>query len=396
MAEPPHRPPKRLPPPNRGGFTPRTKGERSNIKRPPPVPSWLERARKRLAMEDGYVPMPPQPAPNPPSPIPIPKSIPAKTPWPPWNRPKQTTVLPTNLGGGIPPFFPPHPQPLPTPFQMPAPRPVPVPVPVPPQPPVPAPQQPQGTPEDTSIMPPLADFLYRFSTGFAAVRNRQPRGLCGVQAIVDSLSFQRVLPQGMPLPSHTDLIDVYNRELARGRYRMVFDIHPEDASMPGPYQAEILSDVLTQWGRQYPHLPPLVLGFYERNNRPFSLTAPEPNTRIVWIYNSRDHWEGLRTWRNDTSLTRLFRQYGHELFQNEVAPEWFIQLVQRREARIKAPVWNPGPFPKRPFPFREVNWGSHYQNEGGGEEYDDDDEDHVDPLSNPRGGPDLRPRRGGY
>ncbi|KAI0848576.1 hypothetical protein F5Y00DRAFT_262363 [Daldinia vernicosa] len=203
---------------------------------------------------------------------------------------------------------------------------------------------------DDSQLPPLADFLYRFIWGFAVIRNYVERGLCGMQALIDSLQCQRILPDGVYLPSMNDLLQIYRQNVSRGTYDVSFEVHPEDRNMPGPFQAEILSHIISEWSRIYssppflPHeeteesrlqrrVPPLIAGFHSDGEMPFTIGNTQPGTRIVWIHNSGDHWEGLMPSRDQAAINQMFRDYGHELYRSETCPQWFVDICQRRQRR---------------------------------------------------------------
>ncbi|KAI0119017.1 hypothetical protein F4814DRAFT_458428 [Daldinia grandis] len=328
----------------RGSRRPSRFKDRSHRRRPvPPMPEWMETARKRRATEEAFT-----------------KSAPVK----------HTTgpVLPE-----------PEPAPAPAPAPAPVPMPVPAPVPAPDSeprvvnPPVTPPQtlpgQNQGTdiPEDVPInppeeqpqqaaddsqLPPLADFLFRFGTGFSMIRNSVERGICGVQAIVHSLGCQDILPAMVQAPTVNDLLEIYHQNVVNGTYDISFSVTPEDRNMPGPFQAEIISHVLSEWSRRHsnpallPHeeseesrlqrrVPPLVAGFHSEGQMPFAMEITEPDTRIVWIHNSGSHWEGIKPDFTPVGIGEIFKKYGHELFRSETTPQWFIDIAQRRQQPVQ-------------------------------------------------------------
>ncbi|KAI2778607.1 hypothetical protein F4815DRAFT_501208, partial [Daldinia loculata] len=353
---------------------------RPQRKRPaPPTPEWIESARKRRASEeeDSEQPIPVKQKTEPviPTPPVVPPVVPPVPELEPERRPKEEPEQRSKTGGGLQGWKWPSEGMTPNEESAVA------------NPPVTPSEtssgqnqgmvipedvlwevvkgvQGYGTPadpinraeeqaqQDDSQLPPLADFLYRFGSGFTVVRNYVERGLCGVQSLVDSLTCQDILPPGVRVPSIQNLLDIYQQNVSRGSYDVSFTVTPEDRNMPGPFQAEILSHVISEWSRLHSsppfrpyeeseasrlqrRVPPLVAGFYSEGERPFAMQITEPGTRIVWIHNSGNHWEGLRPGFSPVTINEIFRNYGHELFQNETAPQWFVEMVQRRQEPLQ-------------------------------------------------------------
>ncbi|KAI8966167.1 hypothetical protein F5Y11DRAFT_343856 [Daldinia sp. FL1419] len=185
--------------------------------------------------------------------------------------------------------------------------------------------------------PPAIDFFHRFVRGARAIPNSSVRGLCGFQAIIHSIraQLQEVFAAlQVPVPEVDDLINVYEQYRASGRYEQTFREFPGDRALPGPFQLNILADVLLQWSRLYPALPPLALGVFRWQREPFAANTVDPGSVIVWISDSGNHWEGVGQFLGHrAAMWNMIHNFRHLIYETEVAPEWFLEMITHRHER---------------------------------------------------------------